>query len=439
MNRMKGNDNKEKRCSEEISDIVDRMPMAFGKIVAWSVVLFTALLLLFGWIIRYPDTVTGQIKINSSNSMVKMVANASGNILLSSYRAQDEVNKGEYIAIIENPAVTEDVRKVIALTARFHSDEPVTDSVRQQFPVKVSLGDLTLKYYTFLSALENQCDYTHENIYEKQRIALSDNIRWKETILEETNRLLRISQKKLELSRKWLEKDITLNKKTLIAEYDIDKSMSEYLSIEQEEQNLRIEKISIGMQITENRNQLNRLSVEQKEKEHALRMDLVTAYQDLAGNLKTWEQTYVFKAPFDGKVEFLKFISENQFVQAGEEIFGIVPKETNIFGQMLLPASGAGKVKLGSPVTIKLDNYPYMEYGIVQGTVTSISMLSQVQKTEQNTLNTYLVVVELPDGLTSNYGEKLDFQYEIGGTADIIVNERRLIERLFDNLKYRTR
>ena len=58
------------RRSEEITDIVDRMPMAFGRWVAIAIVIFAALLLLFGWIIKYPDTVTGHIKINSTNAPV---------------------------------------------------------------------------------------------------------------------------------------------------------------------------------------------------------------------------------------------------------------------------------------------------------------------------------------------------------------------------------
>lgn len=80
-----------------------------------------------------------------------------------------------------------------------------------------------------------------------------------------------------------------------------------------------------------------------------------------------------------------------------------------------------------------------MEYGSIEGTVSSISLLSQTQKTEKNSIETYLIVVDLPKGLTTNYGKTLNFLYEIGGTADIIVKERRLIERLFDNLKYRTK
>ena len=97
------------------------------------------------------------------------------------------------------------------------------------------------------------------------------------------------------------------------------------------------------------------------------------------------------------------------------------------------------KVKQNSKVVIKLENYPYMEYGYIEGYVSSISLVTQTQKTEKSTVETYLINVELPNGLTTNYEEVLDFKYELGGTADMIVKDRRLIERLFDNLRYRTK
>ena len=115
-----------------------------------------------------------------------------------------------------------------------------------------------------------------------------------------------------------------------------------------------------------------------------------------------------------------------------EEVFSIVPFQEDIIGQVLLPASGAGKVDVGNDVIIKLDNYPYIEFGSIKGKVKSISLVTKKLKTE-----TYLVIVSLPDGLTTNYGESLYFKYEIKGTAEIVVKKRRLIERLFDNLKYR--
>lgn len=80
--------------SEELGEIIDRMPMAFGKWVALAVVIFAALFLLFGWIIKYPDMVTGQIKINAQNPTIRLVANSTGNLLLLSHKAQEEVKKG---------------------------------------------------------------------------------------------------------------------------------------------------------------------------------------------------------------------------------------------------------------------------------------------------------------------------------------------------------
>lgn len=428
------------RRSEEITDIIDRMPMAFGRWVAIAVVVFSALLLLFGWIIKYPDTVTGQIKINSDNAPVKLVANASGNIHIFAHKAQDDVREGDYIAVIENSAVTEDVRKIAGLIKDFNANNPSFLKEKNMFPDKVSLGDLNLKYYTFLSALKNQCDYEEDNVYKKQRTGLSEDIKWKETILKESQDMLAVTTQKLQISEKWLDKYSSLNKdETVTYEFEVDKSQNEYLAMKQEEQNLRKEIASVNMQIVENRNRLNQLDVEQKEKERKLQLDLLASYHDLTDNIKSWEQKFVFKAPFSGKLEYLKFLAENEFIQAGEEVFGIIPQESNIFGQVLLPSGGAGKVKEGSRVTVKLDNYPYMEYGTIEGSVESISLISQTQRTDQNVVETYLVNVKLPDGLKTNYGEVLDFKYEIGGTADIIVKERRLIERLFDNLKYSTK
>ena len=93
---------------------------------------------------------------------------------------------------------------------------------------------------------------------------------------------------------------------------------------------------------------------------------------------------------------------------------------------------------IGQDVIIKLDNYPYIEYGSISGKVKTISQLSNqtVEATSQNEINTYLITVDLPFELTTNYGAKLDFRYEIKGIADILIKRRKLLERLFDNLKY---
>lgn len=426
--------------SEELDEIIDWMPMAFGKWVALAVIVFAALFLLFGWIIKYPDMVTGQIKINAQNPTVRLVANSTGNLLLLSHKAQEEVKKGEYIAVVQNPASTEDVRKIADLIDRVDFEGTHLLILKDTFPDKVYLGEINPQYYAFLAALKAQCDYLQQNVYEKQRENITTGIEWKKKIVQEAEDSRKAAKDRMEVAQKWLKRYVSLDQQEIATyEYETDQIKNNYLTTVQEVQNINREIASTRMQITEAYHRLEQLEVEQLEKERELKVELLSTHQNLIANMAAWEQKYVFKAPFDGKVEFLKFISDGQFVQAGEAVFGVIPKENHIYGQVLLPANGAGKVKENSKVVIKLENYPYMEYGYIEGYVSSISLVTQTQKTGEKIIETYLINVELPNGLTTNYEETLDFKYELGGTADIIVKDRRLIERLFDNLRYRTK
>lgn len=104
-------------------------------------------------------------------------------------------------------------------------------------------------------------------------------------------------------------------------------------------------------------------------------------------------------SPFAGKVQFLKFWNNNQFIQAGEPAFTIVPKQEALFGQVLLPAIGSGKVKTGQEAIVKLEDYPYMEYGSITGKVNSISLTSNSVKTSDGDVDTYLVTITFPEEL----------------------------------------
>jgi multidrug resistance efflux pump len=437
--KQKGKEPDSKR-SEEVADIIDRMPTQFGKWVSIAVLAFAALLLFFGWIIKYPDVVTGSIEITSNVSPVKLVAHTSGKIQLTGFAAQDSVLEGEYIAVIQNPAKTEDVYLVSSLLKQLNPNDISQPEVRNLFPEKAALGELNLKYYTFLSALKTACEYLEQNVYEQQQQSLADEVQWKKRILEETESVLNTVGENLELSQKWYDKYSSLNNELVTTyEYEVDRNKMEFLSVKQNEQNLQKDIVSVQMQITDAENRLLRMGIEKQEKERQMQLDLLAAYHDLTDNIKLWEEQYLFKAPFDGKVEYLSFWESDQFVQAGAEMFSVVPQGNIPIGQMLLPVSGAGKVKTGSKVRIKLANYPYEEFGYIEGRVKSISLVSQQYSSGSTSIDAYLVQVDMFQGLTTNYGETLDFRYKIRGAADIIVKDRRLIERLFDNLKSKTK
>ena len=185
-------------------------------------------------------------------------------------------------------------------------------------------------------------------------------------------------------------------------------------------ENIRIQKSQLSHALIENTDQ----SI---EKENLLIKDMETAFKNMRTELNQWIQNFAIVAPYEGKASFSKYWSIGQYVTPGEEVMTIIPVENQLVGKLLLPTAKSGKVKIGQKVSIKLDSYPYMEFGLVQGIVQAISLMPY----EKN----YLVDVSLPHGLRTNYGKTLQFSQEMPGTADIITEEMTLFDRIYNPIR----
>jgi HlyD family secretion protein len=155
---------------------------------------------------------------------------------------------------------------------------------------------------------------------------------------------------------------------------------------------------------------------------------LIEAMNVLKSRWAYWEQTFVIKSPTSGKVSFATFWSKNQQVKKDEIVFSVIPeKQSQIIGRINLPVKGAGKVAVGQKVNIRFENFPYMEYGYVRGSVRNISLMPNNEM--------YVVEVDMPQDLKTNYGIQLKFSQEMKGSSEIITSDLRLIQRLFNPVK----
>lgn len=156
--------------------------------------------------------------------------------------------------------------------------------------------------------------------------------------------------------------------------------------------------------------------------------DYRATVSQLLAAIRQWEMNYCLMAPSEGRVQLLRQGVPNLFVSAGDVFGRIVPEggETWI-GRALLPIQRSGKVKVGQRVIVRFSNFPDQEFGIVNGRLSSVSMVP----TEDN----YMVEIAFPHGLTTNYGKHLSVSYEMKATAEIVTDDLRLIERFFQPLK----
>jgi len=422
--------------TEQVQDIIDRMPTSFGLWVSAIVVFIFSLLLLFGWLVRYPDVVSGQIVVNVNNAPLKLIANSSGKLKLYGLKSMDDVKEGQVIAYLENPTKLENVILIKELLKKYNPNADTIIRIFKRLPANFSMGDLNLKYYAFVNSLQDYINYKEDKLLEKQDLNLQTIQSEQKDAIDAAKNRVDISINNVKYVYKFYKRDSTLFARKVISESEFDKTVMNYIAAKDSYQSALNNMITSRQSEHQTGGKREELSIQKPEKNKELHMAVISAYNDLIDNIKSWEQKYVFRSPFNGKVQFLKFYTENQFVQTGEQVFTIIAKENEVFGQLILPENGSGKIKEGQEVIVKLDNFPYLEYGSITGKVNSISLTTTITKTEKSDIDTYMILVDFPNQLKTNYGKQLDFKSEAKGTADVITNDRRLIERFFDNLKY---
>ncbi len=427
----------EPRRTEEVQDIIDRMPHRTGKTVTILLCGLAALLVLFGWLIEYPETVSGSVSITASQAPVRLVAIVSGKIhLLKNNR--DTLNENDIIAVMENPANMKEVMTVDHFINKMQLDSLIQNPGKIHPPKVTALGELSSAYFSFCDAFEKMRQYQAERPYEKKKAGLKSQLASQIKIFQCNREQIKIKSQTLKISKKNIHRDSLLFETSAIAELDLEKSAVNYLGLLESKQSMQINDASFQLQINDTQNKLQLLEIERSEKEQQLTIALITGFNNLRSDLLKWKQQYLFIAPFAGTLEYLNFWRENDFFSAGIEVFSVLPGNNQVLGQIYLPANGAGKVQKGQKVVIKLDNYPHLEYGSVEGLVHSVSSLTNQTEliSSQEVIPTYMITVDLPNRLKTNYGSPLDFDYELRGTADIVTKPRKLFERFFDNLKY---
>ncbi|MBE9511074.1 MAG: HlyD family efflux transporter periplasmic adaptor subunit, partial [Bacteroidetes bacterium] len=165
------------------------------------------------------------------------------------------------------------------------------------------------------------------------------------------------------------------------------------------------------------------------DKKKELELQLIESFENLTASISSWDHQFVLRSSSTGKVSFTKYWAKGQSVTEGERVLTIIPEDTGeIIGKIALDMKRSGKVKQGQKINIKFDNYPYLEYGMVEGAVNKISLVPAE--------NIYTVEVSLVDGLRTFYGVELEFTQEMQGTAEIITEKRRLLKRLVDPIKF---
>ena len=427
--------------SPAVQEILGRPPRW---IIRWGITVILVIIsgIMVGtYFFKYPDIVPATIEVTTENLPAQLVARATGKLDTLFIADNEKVKKGAYLAVIENTANFEDVLalkkileemgevgKIVEMDKNRKMD--TTSPILSTFSFR--LGELQTVYYQFIKSYEDYDYFIQADYYNQKINALKRQIELQRKLSTRSNRQSQITKEQLRSQERLFAMDSTLYAKKSISLLEYENAKNVLLQMRQSYETSLSSVDNAQLTIAQYEQNIFDLQQQANEKKKELLLSLSGTYEALQSQINQWEMQYVFVSPLDGKVSMSKLWQKSQHINAGETLLSIVPNETTqITGKIMLPAQGAGKVKKGQAVNVKFDGFPHMEFGMVRGFVKNISLVPIATEKGKFTM----VEVEFPQNLQTNYGKTLDFSQQMSGSAEIITEDLRLMERFLNPIK----
>ncbi|MBD2678841.1 MULTISPECIES: HlyD family efflux transporter periplasmic adaptor subunit [Nostoc] len=152
-------------------------------------------------------------------------------------------------------------------------------------------------------------------------------------------------------------------------------------------------------------------------------------------SLKLQLQQRIVRSPVDGVIFELPIQKPGSVVEPGQLIAQIAPKGTPLILKAQIPNQDSGFLKVGMPVKVKFDAYPFQDYGVVQGHVNWISPDSKVQRSEQGNTETYELEISLAQPYIQTANRRIPITPGQTATAEVVIRQRRIIDFILDPFK----
>lgn len=146
-------------------------------------------------------------------------------------------------------------------------------------------------------------------------------------------------------------------------------------------------------------------------------------------------QQRLIRASVDGTIFRLPISHGGAVLRPGEMVAQIAPKGAPLVLSAQMTSQESGFVRVGMPVKVKFDAYPFQDYGIIEGRLSSISPDSKITQTAQGPVETFELEIALDRTYIEAKNKRISLTPGQTATAEVVVRQRRVIDFILDPFK----
>ena len=414
--------------SEAVRDYLEQVP---NSLVRWGSVVISSILLialLLTWLIKYPTIVRCEFKLTTQLAPKPVVARTDGRLEKLLIHNNQTVSQNQILGIIESSARQNEVID-LEVELKTINDLVISKAFYGYDSLKVTpkenLGEVQSAYQAFRQQLAQITSLLGNDYYENKRKLLETDI----ADLRAMNQYLKGQYLLYERDATLAENEFKLNQKLfkerVIAQLDLDREESKALAKKIPLKNIETSQLTNNAQIRLKQKEVVELDKQVREQKE----NFLQSINTLRSSIATWKNRYVLISPTQGKITFNSNLQEKDNIKTNTEVFTVFESDTAYVGLLTIPQDNSGKIKIGQRVIIKFQSYPYEEYGMVEGVISSFPQLS----TQDNKF--FFAFAQLPQGLKTNHNKVLTYNYGMTASGEVVTEDLRLIERIFYSIR----
>lgn len=214
--------------------------------------------------------------------------------------------------------------------------------------------------------------------------------------------------------------------------------LQQQLQAEQTQSQLRLKEQTGNQQSLEQGGELT-LSKSQQQLDDllaqlsTLKSEIVQTQKQIQSLTLQLEQRVV-RSPTNGVIFQLPVKKAQTFVQPGQVVAQIAPQGLPLILKAQASSQQSGQMRVGMPVKLKFDAYPFQDYGVVPGSLRWISPDSKTVELGQGQGQSEIFELEIT--LDQTHIENADRRIQLSpgqsATAETIIRQRRIVDFILD-------
>ena len=401
-----------------------------GSTPAWIqrqgiIILFLIFLGLIAFIsfYKYSDHIYAEVYITTKSPLIKVHPKIEGIVQQVLVKDSQSVKKDETLAVIKSNADWKTVLRLEDSIHKFLYTKKIP-KIPNPYQTPLKLGLIQESFSNFMILYTDYELFQANNFFDEESAYLRNRLSILSELSSSFARYKQFASRELYISRKEYNRHLTLYKTQYISESALEKVERDTLGLTKEIESLnsdiinnRLQQSQIGIDLV----RLKKAYVREREQKWLL---LLNSMKELLNEIDIWRENYLITAEASGIVYLSSTLEKNNEVLPKSPAFIIIPhsSDTNYIAKSYIHNQSAGKVEEGQESIIRLDEYPYLEFGQINATLINKSFLPDE--------NGYLIEF---DSLKSN-NEKVKVLPGMKGQAKIILENRSLLHRVVDKL-----